>query len=54
MMVTSSRELSETLAEEVDGIRENASVVGRETWERSERHVRLSTIAMAKMVAGML
>ncbi|KAG9046792.1 CDP-diacylglycerol--glycerol-3-phosphate 3-phosphatidyltransferase [Tulasnella sp. UAMH 9824] len=54
MMVTSSRELSETLAEEVDGIRENASVVGRETWERSERRVRLSTIAMAKMVAGML
>ncbi|KAG8953110.1 CDP-diacylglycerol--glycerol-3-phosphate 3-phosphatidyltransferase [Tulasnella sp. 424] len=54
MMVTSSRELSKTLAEEVDGIRENASIAGRETWERSERRVRLSTIAMAKMVTGML
>lgn len=54
MMVTSSTDLSRRLGAEVDGIRQHAHEVGKETWEREERRVRWSTMGMAKTVSGML
>jgi hypothetical protein len=53
-MVTNSSDLSAQLGEEVDGIREYSQVVGPDDWATKDRRVRYSTIAMARIVSGML
>jgi len=54
IMVTESESLSRQLGDEVDGIREHSKTVGPATWASEDRRVRYSTMAMARVVSGML
>ncbi|KAG8970238.1 CDP-diacylglycerol--glycerol-3-phosphate 3-phosphatidyltransferase [Tulasnella sp. 419] len=54
LMITKANRLATELGEELKGIKTNSQVVDHMTWALPERRVRSSTMAMAKIVSGML